>query len=175
MSDADFSQNTTRSAASSLAESPRFAAKESRRDFLGLAAWWSAFGTFVIAMLGALRLPMPSVFPESNTRVKIGPPDRFKKGSATHLTDLSLWVFREDDGGLYAISSVCTHLGCIAQRADNGEFLCPCHGSRFAPQGKVLTGPAPSALQWLEVTLAPDGQIQIDKMRQVKQGTRLRV
>ncbi|MBL1216221.1 MAG: Rieske (2Fe-2S) protein [Planctomycetes bacterium] len=159
----------------SLIDSPRFTEPKSRRDFLGLAAWWSAFGTFVIAMLGALRLPMPSVFPESNTRVKIGPPDRFKKDSATHLTDLSLWVFREADGGLYAMSAICTHLGCIAKREDNGEFLCPCHGSRFADRGKVLAGPAPSGLQWLEVSVAPDGQIQVDKMRQVKPGTRLMV
>ena len=153
-----------------LEESPRFAPLKSRRDFLGLAALWSALGTLVVATLGALRLPMPAVFPESNPKVKIGPPDDFPKGSATYLSEQSLWVFRNDTGEMHAISAVCTHLGCIAKRQADGRFFCPCHGSVFSASGKVRAGPAPTALQWLEMSIAPDGQIVIDKRRTVRPG-----
>lgn len=160
---------------SDLAESERFRPKESRRDFLGLAAMGSAAATFLVATIGALRLPMPAVFPESNSKKKIGPPDKFQRGSATQLPEVNAWVFRDDDGGMYAISAVCTHLGCIAKREDRGSFICPCHGSKFTSEGKVVAGPAPSALQWLAMSVAPDGQVVIDQTQQVKPGTRLMV
>ena len=160
---------------SSLTESERFAQPKSRRDFLGIAAIWSALGTFIIATIGAIRLPMPSVFPESNPKAKIGPPDRYQKGSATYHAHLNMWVFRDEDGGIYAISSVCTHLGCIVNREGAGDFLCPCHGSHFSSDGKVIGGPAPSALPWLEITMSPSGQLVVDTQRAVPRGTRFMV
>jgi len=158
-----------------LEESTRFAPQTTRRDFLGLAAIWSALITFSVAAVGALRLPMPAVFPESNPKVKIGPPEAFARGSKTHLADLGLWIFRDDDGGIYAISSVCTHLGCIVQQQKDGQFLCPCHGSVFTGDGKVAAGPAPGPLNWIEMSVAPDGQIVVNKMRTVRHGERLMV
>ena len=156
-----------------LEQSPRFAPPPTRRDWLGLAAIWSAVVAFAGALLGAVRLPMPSVFPESNAKVKIGPPDAFPKGSITNLSHLNVWVFH-DEKGLYAISSVCTHLGCITARdSETGRFECPCHGSVFAANGKVVRGPAPSALHWLAMNIGPDGQIVLDRRRTVKLGTRL--
>jgi Rieske Fe-S protein len=164
-------QHTQRRESSpALQESPRFAPRQRRRDFLGLAALWSALGTLVVAAFGALRLPMPAVFPESNPKVKIGPLDDFPKGSATYLSELSLWVFRNDYGEMAAISAVCTHLGCITKRQEDGRFVCPCHGSVFAANGKVLHGPAPTALRWLKMSIAPDGQIVVDKRRTVRLG-----
>lgn len=40
------------------------------------------------------------------------------------------------------LSSSCTHLGCKINKLENGELLCPCHGSRFSKSGQVLKGPA---------------------------------
>ena len=160
---------------STLAESDRFAQPKSRRDFLGIAAVWSALGTFIIATIGAMRLPMPSVFPESNPKAKIGPPDEYPKGSATNETKLHFWVFRNDKSEVHAMSSVCTHLGCIVNREKNGEYLCPCHGSRYAADGKVLHGPAPSPLPWLEITMSPDGQLVVDTQRDVPMNTLFKV
>ncbi len=159
---------------SALEESPRFQEPASRRDFLGLAAIWSAVAAFGAALIGSLRLPMPSVFPESNSRVKIGHPERYPKGSVTHLPELRLWVFH-DAKGLYSISSICTHLGCIAGRSADGIFRCPCHGSIFAPDGKVLQGPAPTPLHWIAMGLSPDGQLLVDTAINVPLGTRLPV
>ncbi|MBN2233979.1 MAG: Rieske 2Fe-2S domain-containing protein [Opitutales bacterium] len=42
-----------------------------------------------------------------------------------------------------AISRKCTHLGCRVNYSEtDGLFVCPCHGSRFSTEGKVLRGPA---------------------------------
>ena len=56
-------------------------------------------------------------------------------------------VSRGDDGELRAVSARCTHLGCIVAWNDGERsWDCPCHGSRFAPDGTVLQGPAVSPL-----------------------------
>ncbi len=157
-----------------LEESERFAPPPTRRDWLGLSAIWAAVIAWTAAAIGALRLPMPSVFPESNSRVKLGPVDQFEPGSATYFSDLSLWLFRDAEG-LYAISTVCTHLGCIATRTNEGRFECPCHGSKFAPDGKVVGGPAPKGLNWLELSLASTGELVVDKIKSVSPGTRLQL
>jgi glycine/D-amino acid oxidase-like deaminating enzyme/nitrite reductase/ring-hydroxylating ferredoxin subunit len=56
--------------------------------------------------------------------------------------------FRRDDGSLVAVSANCTHLGCRVNwnRAER-SWDCPCHGSRFAPDGAVLQGPAVHRLE----------------------------
>lgn len=60
-------------------------------------------------------------------------------------------VFLSRDGRDYrAVSTRCTHRGCTVKPA--GQRLeCPCHGSRFAFDGKRIDGPAPSGLQAYEV------------------------
>jgi glycine/D-amino acid oxidase-like deaminating enzyme/nitrite reductase/ring-hydroxylating ferredoxin subunit len=51
--------------------------------------------------------------------------------------------YRRDDGSLVAVSSRCTHLGCqLNFNSAERSWDCPCHGSRFAPEGDVLQGPA---------------------------------
>lgn len=152
-----------------LHDSKRFKTKPTRRDFLGLAAAWSAILSLVLAVLGAMRLPMPSVFPESNSRVKLGPPERFAVGSATYFPQQKLWLYRTSEG-FHAISAVCTHLGCIALRSDDGQFLCPCHGSRFGAEGAVTGGPAPKGLVWLELSVSPEGQLIADTLSELTQG-----
>jgi glycine/D-amino acid oxidase-like deaminating enzyme/nitrite reductase/ring-hydroxylating ferredoxin subunit len=50
---------------------------------------------------------------------------------------------RDVDGTVHAVSPVCTHLGCrVAWNRAERSWDCPCHGSRFAPDGAVLQGPA---------------------------------
>lgn len=52
-------------------------------------------------------------------------------------------VHRDDEGALHAVSAVCTHLGCLVA-FNNAErtWECPCHGSRFGTDGRLLQGPA---------------------------------
>jgi len=64
------------------------------------------------------------------------------KGDATYLVV-------QDDGTIadYGVNAVCTHLGCVVpwNKAEN-KFMCPCHGSQYNFQGKVVRGPAPLSL-----------------------------
>jgi len=60
-------------------------------------------------------------------------------------------VYRGEDGAIIEKSAVCTHLKCIVEwNGAEKSWDCPCHGSRFAPTGEVLNGPAISALEDVE-------------------------
>jgi glycine/D-amino acid oxidase-like deaminating enzyme/nitrite reductase/ring-hydroxylating ferredoxin subunit len=61
-------------------------------------------------------------------------------------------VHRDDSGQLHAVSARCTHLGClVAFNHAEQAWECPCHGSRFAPDGRILQGPAVRPLKKREV------------------------
>ena len=54
-----------------------------------------------------------------------------------------LAVYVDDGGELHVMSARCTHLGCtVAWNPGGHTFDCPCHGSRYAPTGQVMNGPA---------------------------------
>jgi glycine/D-amino acid oxidase-like deaminating enzyme/nitrite reductase/ring-hydroxylating ferredoxin subunit len=56
--------------------------------------------------------------------------------------------YRDEEGRLHAVSTRCTHLGCqVAWNAAERSWDCPCHGSRFSPDGEILNGPATQPLQ----------------------------
>jgi Rieske Fe-S protein len=78
-------------------------------------------------------------------------------------------MFRDQEG-VYAISKICTHLGCII-RATGDAFECPCHGSRFAADGTVTKGPAPQPLPWFKVTRV-GGDYFVDENETVPAGTK---
>jgi glycine/D-amino acid oxidase-like deaminating enzyme/nitrite reductase/ring-hydroxylating ferredoxin subunit len=60
--------------------------------------------------------------------------------------------YRDPEGRLHACSAVCTHMGCIVGwNGTDRTWDCPCHGSRFALDGKVLHGPAVTPLAPVEV------------------------
>ena len=147
--------------------------KVSRRSFLSLAALGSFFSAVGVALAGVLRLPKPAVLPGPVRRFKIGFPNQFAVGSETRFEQENFFVFRDGEG-LYAVSAVCTHLGCSVARAPNG-FACPCHGSKFGVRGDVQAGSAPRALPWLEVGRAADGQLVVFADNEVPEGTRFRV
>jgi glycine/D-amino acid oxidase-like deaminating enzyme/nitrite reductase/ring-hydroxylating ferredoxin subunit len=64
-----------------------------------------------------------------------------------------LAVCRDKQHALHACSAVCTHLGCdVAWNMAEQTWDCPCHGSRFSPDGSVINGPAVSDLRRVPVT-----------------------
>ena len=144
----------------------------SRRSFLSFASLASFFAAIGVALAGVLRLPRPTVLPGPVRRYKIGNPEDFPVGSETRLEKENVFVFR-DDQGIYAISAVCTHLGCIVAQSEQG-FACPCHGSKFDRRGDVVGGPAPRALPWLEVSRAADGKLLVLADNEVPAGTRFK-
>jgi glycine/D-amino acid oxidase-like deaminating enzyme/nitrite reductase/ring-hydroxylating ferredoxin subunit len=61
-------------------------------------------------------------------------------------------VSRDDAGAVHAVSAVCTHLGCVVRfNAAEQSWDCPCHGSRFDRDGRVLEGPAVDHLAAVEL------------------------
>lgn len=82
-------------------------------------------------------------------------------GTLTILRGSNL-VLGRDANGLYAMSAVCTHAGCIVGNSPTGKGVyCGCHGSAFDSNGAVTKGPAGSPLQHYQVDLASDGTITI--------------
>ncbi|MGA1874439.1 MAG: ubiquinol-cytochrome c reductase iron-sulfur subunit [bacterium] len=61
------------------------------------------------------------------------------------------------DNGLFALSAVCTHLGCIVQWDEiNQEIVCPCHAARYDLNGNVKSGPAPRPLALAKARIVDD-------------------
>ncbi|MCR4411315.1 MAG: Rieske 2Fe-2S domain-containing protein [Thermoguttaceae bacterium] len=122
-----------------------------RRDFLGIASLVSFVAAMLFATIGMLRLPKAAVLGSPAKKFRVTLPDALAEGEAFVPPGRSVAVFRDREG-LYAISLVCTHLGCIVKPGPSG-FDCPCHGSQFAADGSVVRGPAPKALPWHAVTV----------------------
>lgn len=94
------------------------------------------------------------------------------------LLVMSNIVVARDAGGVYAMSAVCTHQGCLINDAGgtiSGGLHCPCHGSAFDGNGAVTHGPAGSALQHYAVTIASDGSMTVEGGQPVSATTRTAV
>lgn len=147
-----------------------------RRDFLGLSAFWSAVGALLFATVGMLRLPKAAVLSSPSKKFSLAIPESLAAGEPFVAPGRSVVLFRDQDG-VYAISLVCTHLGCIVKTSAEagGGFECPCHGSRFTADGSVTKGPAPKALPWLEVSSGGGGKVVVDEAATVPAGTKVKL
>jgi cytochrome b6-f complex iron-sulfur subunit len=142
----------------------------SRRRFCqaGLAACAMASGGAAAVTADFLR---PRVLFEPPTSFTAGPPDAVAVGTVLDFPEHRAFVIRMAEG-FRALSSVCTHLGCITRHQPDGNFIaCPCHGSRFTLDGEVTAGPAPRPLHWLQMTLSEKGEMLVDTAMEVAQGT----
>jgi menaquinol-cytochrome c reductase iron-sulfur subunit len=135
-----------------------------------------------------VRSLFPNVLYEPPRRFTVGPPEAFSPG-VTFLDAQRVFLFRSANG-FHAVSGICTHLGCTVKFApykqpkeqtvrgftieSPGEFLCPCHGSKFHGEGTNYSGPAPRPLQSFHVEISPaDGQLVVDLGREVDRDFRL--
>ncbi len=65
------------------------------------------------------------------------------EGRMLRLRGRKTAVYRDEHGTVHALSPVCRHLGChIAWNAAEQTWDCPCHGSRYSGDGRVIQGPA---------------------------------
>ena len=154
-----------------MSDQERASTGGSRREFFvtGAAAVGLASAGFVVS---TFRYLVPTVLYEPPARFTIGNPASFPPGSVTFLEDRRLFLFNGPDG-FFTVSSVCTHLGCNVKRAATG-FECPCHGSRFDENGRVIHGPAPAPLAWYALSLSPRGELIVDLERTVEPAFRLK-
>ena len=84
--------------------------------------------------------------------------DAYLRETVTH----SVWVMKHSSSDIMAFSPVCPHLGCHYDwHPEQKEFICPCHGSVFSIDGKVLGGPAPRSLDTLP-TKSEGGELFVE-------------
>ena len=139
--------------------------KTSRREFIRKVSIWTAITAGVLAALSLLRQFVPRLT-EHQRRFKIGKGDQYPVNTFTYVEDRQLFVYR-DHQGIRAVSAVCTHLGCIIEKSDEG-FQCPCHGSCYNESGEVLSGAASKDLPWFTLQKDVDGRILVDQSRLAK-------
>ena len=113
-------------------------------------------------------LPAADTFARENPKVageyahwltpgEVGTVEEIKPGMGAVIRRGSskLAISRDDKGNLHRCSAVCSHLGCIVSwNSTEHTWDCPCHGSRFTPDGKLLNGPALSSLEKVPFKLA---------------------
>ena len=144
-----------------------------RKGFISwLSVGWLAFagatGGFATAMI---RFLFPNVLFEPPQSFKIGFPDEFTVAQVDirFQNKHAVWIVR-DEKSIYALSTVCTHLGCTPNWQPSAKkFKCPCHGSGFRMTGIHFEGPAPRPLERFKISLADDGEIIIDKTQKYQQ------
>lgn len=144
-----------------------------RRSFIKWAAiGWTAFAA-IVAGYGTLmlRFLFPNVLFEPKQSFLAGYPDDYTVGEVSERfkSSQSVWLVRDAEK-IYALSTVCTHLGCTPNWLGNeAKFKCPCHGSGFYKTGINFEGPAPRPLERFKITLSDDGELIIDKTKKFQQ------
>lgn len=137
----------------------------SRRRFL-ITGWIGFLGfLFYCIIIIVIDFFKPKVLHEAPKIFKAGLPEEYLMTtvSTKWIKDQKVWLIRREKG-LYALSAICTHLGCTPRWVnEDGLFKCPCHGSNYTIDGDVVAGPAPLPLWRFSIGLAEDGQVVINK------------
>ncbi|HYX22200.1 MAG TPA: Rieske 2Fe-2S domain-containing protein [Thermoanaerobaculia bacterium] len=145
-------------------------ASPERRDFLTRLGVGACAAAAVGSGLVTLDFMKPKVLFEPSTTFRAGSPADYPDGTVRFNKEQKAYVVG-CPGGVYALSAVCTHLGCITRfLSDQNVIACPCHGSRFDLEGNVVEGPAPRPLPWLDVGVDPSGLLVVDTSITVAHG-----
>ncbi len=141
-----------------------------RNGFLTRRYFLEAIGGGAIGIVAAgsailtAQFLSPNVLREPSLKFRAGSPENFPPDSVTLNKEQKVFIVRAKEGYFYALSSVCTHLGCITNwKSEEGIIACPCHGSKFNREGNVLEGPAPRPLRQFAMMLDEQGQLIVDK------------
>ena len=106
----------------------------------------------------------PKVVKEKSQVFNAGALENFSLNSVTLNAENRTYIIREKDGGIYAVSALCTHLGCLTRYNENKDVItCPCHGTKFSKTGSVLEGPTDKTLPRFSVHLNNNKEIIVDK------------
>jgi menaquinol-cytochrome c reductase iron-sulfur subunit len=77
------------------------------------------------------------------------------------VSEKIVYVTKDNRGQLIVLSSICPHLGCtVPWVGAKKEFICPCHGAVYAPDGARVSGPCLRGMDTLE-TVRQDGQLLV--------------
>jgi Rieske Fe-S protein len=154
-----------------LKPSPSGSSLESRRSFLGVLL---ALGSFLVGALLSVPLIRFALFPllRRTTELKSSPlGDLSAFSSLTEpvmrtiqieqvdgwrkaISEKAVYVTKDNQGQLRALSSICPHLGCtVPWNKNKKQFVCPCHGATFAADGTRISGPSLRGMDTLETTV----------------------
>lgn len=167
----DVKPNPTPTPAQKPAQTPHL--EMDRRSFVK----WLSFGwiAFAAALGGygsiVLRYLFPNVLFEPKQSFRAGFPDDYVVGEVSERfkDQFGVWIVRDSEK-IYALSTVCTHLGCTPNWMPNeGKYKCPCHGSGFYKNGINFEGPAPRPLERFKITMADNGELIVDKTKKFQQ------
>jgi cytochrome b6-f complex iron-sulfur subunit len=141
-----------------------------RREFL-YYAWLSSMALFLAGSGGAALAYAFPRFKEGEFGGKfiVGKVEDFEDGSVTPLRDGKFFVVRQGNE-FRALYQVCTHLGCLVRQTADG-FACPCHGSKFTKDGRLIASPAPRDMDEFAVEIV-DGNVIVDTGNRTKGQTR---
>lgn len=158
------------------------AEKEDRRFFLGVLVgsflglgFTSLAATAGLWTLAMARFMFPNVLAAPPSQFKVGFPSDYPLGAVEtkYIAQFGTWVVHYEYNGqeqIYALQSVCTHLGCTPNWLDaEQKFKCPCHGSGFYKDGINFEGPAPRPLERFAIRIADDGQLEVDKSQKFQE------
>jgi len=139
-----------------------------RREFfvkLGLGSLGiAAAGTTVFAY----QFFSPNVLYEPSPVINAGKPASFPMDSVTLDVNSGIYIIHSKEG-VFSLSAVCTHLGCLtAWKPDLGIIACPCHGSKFRLGGEKIEGPAPKPLPWKRMWMSEDGDLMVDRSTDIR-------
>jgi cytochrome b6-f complex iron-sulfur subunit len=150
-------------------------ARSTRRQFnLALVVAWGAMAA-VTATFGAMFQDFfgPKVLKEPKSVYRVGKVQDFSlAGVYEQYKPNGIWVVNltPDDTKLVALSTTCTHLGCIPNWLEGeNKFKCPCHGSGYHRDGVNFEGPTPRPLERYAVSKDPDGYLIVDKRKVFRQ------
>ncbi len=128
-----------------------------RREFFGWVSLGAIATSLPVAITACSSQSKPSKLTNASSR-----PDGFKRVGTIAELDQKGHILHRDVAGslvfivrnpmvnnsLMAVNPTCTHAGCTVNwEQDQKSFVCPCHESKFAADGKVLGGPAAEPLQ----------------------------
>ncbi|PIP92989.1 MAG: Rieske (2Fe-2S) protein [Bdellovibrio sp. CG12_big_fil_rev_8_21_14_0_65_39_13] len=143
-----------------------------RREFFSfLSVAWIAFTAAVGGLLSlAFRFSYPNVNFEPEMEFLAGRTDEYPPGvDERWKNQFGVWMVKME-GRLFALSNICTHLGCIPTWLPAEiKFKCPCHGSGYYMNGVNFEGPAPRPLERYKITLTAEGKIKVDKTKVFRQ------
>ena len=155
-----------------MSETRRQAPSDTRSSRRWILKFFSPLGLAFLAFTGALaaggaallRFFFPNALFEPPGTVKVGRPEQYNEiGKVYTRWKKHLFCLVRTPEGIYALSAVCTHLGCVVNWWPSQErFKCPCHGSGFYKSGINYEGPAPRPLERFRIFLAEDGSIVVD-------------
>jgi cytochrome b6-f complex iron-sulfur subunit len=134
------------------------------------AAWTALAGIGGIWTLGTARFMFPNVLVEPPSKFKVGPLSDYPINTVSNKwkDQFGVWIVHTDQyegrNMIFALTSVCTHLGCTPNWLDGEQkFKCPCHGSGFYITGVNFEGPAPRPLERAGLRIAEDGMLEVNK------------